>query len=450
MFTYFFRGISVMLAVLYTAASVFIGNFPNEEAQAETAILPVYELDKTPAHTTVKILQGNGEISFLLQQAIDLYSERMLDNISFSVQTVAVESDYHSALRASLLSNDGADLFQISGAREYLELARYIRPLDSGGWAASAYQGTLDAVSQNDRIYGIPYSIEAVGLICNRAAFESAEISPESIRTLEDLDEAFAKIKEQIMLGESELLIGMEDVTQLAAGDKAFLDAKLADIALGGAFSSAQEAAASVDVSVPAAEQAEEFVKIMAKYSGSHPNWTRLAEITDAQQIEAFANGRVAVILQDTEVLRRINDINPDMRGHALLLPIPMDIFEQPAIYAGAPSYWAVNAAASDAAATAATGFLEWLYTSDEGSELFADGFGAVSAFRGTAKSTGVALHSQLLSYLAADMARPRFYREYPAGWGKNVFAPNVQGYFTERAKTWDEVVEACRLGWAA
>lgn len=447
MLTYIFRGISVMLAVIYTVTSVCVSSVPSGEIITETAVMN--NVSNEHEKTTVRILQNRDNISFSLQQAVDLYSKKSVDEIIFSVQTIAFESDYHSALRASLLANDGADLFQISGRREYFELENHIRALEPDDWIMSAYGGTLDAVSLDGRIYGVPYSIEAVGLICSRDVFDAAEILPESIRSLEELDEAFAKIREQITFGESEALIGMEYVTQFAAGDKAFLGTMLADIALSGAFSSAEEAALSGSVDFPAAEQVETFIKIMAKYSGSHPDWTKLAQVADTQQIENFANGRVAVILQDTGAYRRINEINSDMRGRALLLPIPLDIFEQPSIYTGAPSYWSMNAAASDKTATAATSFMEWLYTSDEGSALFASEFGEVSAFRATAKNTGVSLHGQMLSYMSAGMAMPQFNREYPTGWGKNIFAPNIQSYFTEREKTWKEVIEACKQGWS-
>lgn len=449
MFTYILRSISVMLAVLYTVASLCVSSVPSLKAGTNTVMLPADDIPKEQKEISVQILQSREEIGFLLQQALELYRKKSAGNINFSVQTIAAESDYHSALRVELLSSNGADLFQISGAREYFELEDYIRALDSNDWILSVCDGSLDAVTHNNHIYGIPYSVEAIGLICNRDAFDAAEILPEKIRSLNDLDEAFAKISEQMALGNSETLIGMEQVTELAANDKAFLGTKLADIALSGAFSTSTEAALAKTVSFPAADQMEEFIKIMAKYSQSRSDWTKLVQITDAQQIESLANRRVAVILQDTGVYKRINEMNPDMRGRTLLLPIPLDNFEQPSIYTGVPSYWAVNAAATDKTADAATDFLEWLYMSEEGSEFFANGFGEVSAFKSAARNTGVSLHSQMLSYVSMGMTIPQLNREYPVSWGKNIFAPNVQSYFTEREKTWAEVIAACESGWA-
>lgn len=450
MITYFLRSISVMLAVVYTVTGICINSVLPVEPEASTAMLPSESEVKEPKEISIKILQNREGIGLLLQQAIDLYSEKCVDDINFSVQTIAFESDYHSALRAGLLAADGADLFQISGAREYFELENHIRAIDSCDWVMSACDGALDAVSHGGHIYGVPYSIEATGLICNKDAFEAAEILPESIRSLNDLDEAFAKIRDKIALGDSEALIGMENVTEFAVNDKAFIGSKLADIALSGAFSTPVDAALSKTASFPASDEAEEFIKIMAKYSQYRTDWTKIAETTVAQQIESLANGRVAAILQDTGTYKRINEINPGASGKMLLLPIPLDIFEQPSVYVGVPSYWVINAAISDKEAAAAIGFLEWLYTSDEGGELFALEFGEASAYRKTAKNTGISLQNQMLSYMSADMAMPQLNREFPAGWGKDIFAPNVQSYFTEREKTWNEVIEDCKEGWAA
>lgn len=439
-----------MVAVIYTVIAIGISYLSIPEPTEAVAAFTAKESPVKSEKTTVYVLQNSEEISFELQQAFNLYNDGLTEKIPFSIQTVGGASDYYVTLRSRLLSGEGPDLFQISGAREYFELETHVRELESLSWVSEAYAGTLDAVSNNNRIFGVPYSIEGFGLICNRDIFDAVDISLAGIQNTESLTETFAALDEKISSGElPEDYAGLEAVCEFSAQDKGFLSGGFADIALSGAFSSTAEAALSKSVHFPAAEPVETLVKQVAKFSVDGKNWKRLAGITDTQQIERFANGRVAVILNDTNVYKLVNEINPKMKGRAFLLPIPLDTFEQPSIYMGVSKYWVINSAADEKAADAAGGFLTWLYQSDEGTEYFATQLGEVSPFRDTAKSTGAALHSQMLGYLDAGLTLPQFHREFPENWGRNIFASNVQSYFTDVNKTWAEVLAASEEGWA-
>lgn len=447
---FFMRGVSAVAAAVYTLLVIGI-SYLTVPTESITQALPPHE--DMPASstntTTVDLLQNREEIRLELQQAIDLYMTEMPDSIRFSVQTVSNESDYHSTLRSRLLSGDEVDLFHISGAREAIELEKHLSDLSSLTWIDKAEPIVSDTVKRGDKVYGLPYSIEGFGFVCNRLIFEDAEIDISEIQSFEALSYAFAELKSKIESGElSEDFIELEAVCELAVQDKSFLSKGFADIALTEAFKSSEDVSVADSITFPAANPVEELIKLMARHSSSSGNWAKLAEMTDARQIERFTNGRVAVILGDSDVYRQINEINPDMQGKAFLLPVPLDTFEHGYVYVGAPSYWAINEASEQAEKNAADRFLEWLYRSEAGTTFFAENFRAVSPFTDTSKSTGAVLHSQMLSYLRADMAMPRLYNELPQSWSKNIFVPNVQSYFIEREKTWDDVIASCVEGW--
>lgn len=450
MFTYFFRGASTAIAIIFTIMSIGISYFSTSDQSGEIVFHPAEDVP-LQENTAVNILQNREEIGLTLQQAFDLYSNKMTKNVQFSIQTVANEADYHSTLRAKLLAKDGADLFHISGARELSELEKHVRELDFLPWAADAYTVTLDAVKRDNKIFGVPYSIEGFGFICNRDMFDTAGISLEDIRSFEDLKKAFAEFNDKIISGElRENFEDLEAVCEFPAQDKGFIGGYFADIAMTGAFESPEEAALSQTVSFPAADSVEELVKLIAKYSTHNNDWPKIAEITDARQIERFANGRVAVILQDTNVYLRVNEINSGMQGRAFLLPVPLDAYEQPAIYTGVPAYWAINTASGEDTAKAAGDFLTWLYDDPEGAEYFANNFEAVSPYRKYAVSAKAVLQSQMLNYLDSDMSLPQLHREFPQSWGKDSFASNVRSYFTDREKTWEQVIKDSEDGWSA
>lgn len=74
-----------------------------------------------------------------------------------------------------------------------------------------ASQGTIDAVTDGGKVYGVPYRIEGMGLIYNRAVLDRVlgeDYDPDTIRTQEDLEEIFGKIQ---AAGVSPIVLGTQD-----------------------------------------------------------------------------------------------------------------------------------------------------------------------------------------------------------------------------------------------
>ncbi len=306
----------------------------------------------------------------------------------------------------------------------------------------------------------VPYSVEGFGFICNIDIFQAAgiELSPGGeLRTAGLLTEKLAELSQEIFLGEiKEDYPDLEAVCEFPAGDADFLGDGFLDIFASGAFESPYAAAQfktdPEDEShiFPAAAESEEIIKLMARLSAYTNEWSRMADITYGQQIERFAAGKVAVMLAGTDAYKQVNVLNPDMRGRLLLLPVPLSLYEQPSVYVRAKTNWAISAACDEPTAKAARDFLTWLYRSEEGAKAFAETIGGLSPYRGTAHSTNAVLHNQLLSYIEVGMFLPRHSRELPTEWRERVFAPAVGAYFTDRQKTWAQVLEECEISEAA
>lgn len=449
MLNHIFRGIITVIAIMYAAISTGLSQAAYEDASVQS-MLPTQGVIIEPVQeTVVHVLQSREEIGFKLQRAFELYGQAFSYQPSFSVQTIASEADYHSTLRAKLLSGESVDLFMISGARELNELKNNIYELSFLSWATNAGYGAADAVTNDDKIYGIPYCIESFGLICNRNIFEAAEIPLDEIRSFDDINDAFVKIRDNINAGEfGEEFAALNAVCDFPARDKAFLGGGFADIALTGTFDSNAQAASALSVVFSSPDSAEDLIKLMAWFSANSSDWPKLAKVTYKAQVERFANVNIAAMLGDTNVYSQVNKLNPKLQGRLYLMPVPLKNFEQSSIYRGVPAYWVINSASDEKTKEAAGAFLTWLYRSNEGAQYFADEFGLVSPYQDTAKSTGVALHSQMLGYLRTGAYLPQLHAEFPVNWGRDVFSPNVQSYFTERQKTWAEVVKANEDGW--
>jgi len=396
------------------------------------------------------ILSARGEATHSLLRAATLYMQEH-PGVLISVHTVGEEADYKSALRSRLLAGGRVDLFHIFGYSDMRALEEHLDDLSDLYWARYAIADTLEPVSVEERFFGVPYSLEGIGLIVNTGIFEAAGVSLAGIDSFDALEDAWRDLREVITLGD---LRGefpqLESVTSLPGLDDDFLSRQLADIALGGEFATAAQAAHGAFITYPNAEAMGLYVSLLARYTTHGRGWAMLAGITGSEQIEnGLAAERVAVIQQSVEVYPRLLAINPELEGNLRLTPIFLQGVQRGHVYTHAPVYWAVNANASEPSKALARDFLTWLYRSETGARFLAEEMGVLSPFRDTAVATANPLHGQLLGFIAQGRSLPRRHREFPPGWGTNSFAAALREYFTVRELTWDEVVQRNRQDWA-
>jgi len=446
---YAVRIIAAFLTFLYTTLSLATCT---AEQVSETQVAALEESVPIGASgpVTVTILQPRADIGKALQESADFFLESTGSDARIHIQTVNGQAAYRGALRARLLSGEQVDLFHIFGARDLAELSSYVKDISEDlPWAGEAMEGLLDPVSAGEKIYGIPYAVEGVGLIANASMFEAADISLAEINTFQDLTEAFLSLRQEIDGGAlEESFPRLEAVTEFPAHDKVFVGEQLVDIALTGVFSTPQQASQAVLLGLMHGEAVEEYIRNMARYCVTKGDWGALNQITRSRQVEdGIASGRVAVIQQNVNIASGVHRVDKDISRQLTLLPIPLEGMEQGSVYVGSPSYWAVNKGASPESARVAGEFLTWLYQSEAGAMVLADQFSAISPYRETAKSTGFSLHSQLLAYIGQGRALPWIHAETPPGWGSDVFRASLQEYLAD-TMDWEQMQAAVMEGW--
>lgn len=396
----------------------------------------------------LRIMQPHGDIGLQMQQAADLFVASYPDkNIQIHVQTVNGKEAYQTALRAKLVTGDAVDLFHVFGQSDLAQLSGRVRPVTLS-WARNAVAGLTDAVTVGGRLYGVPYSIEGMGLIADRAVFEAAAIPLSGIADFEDLSDAMTELHDAIDTGSlAEDFPALSAATEFPAQDSAFLAYQLAELLLTEAFATAADAAVSPSVQFSHGVAVEEYVRLMARCTTNRTHWSRLLEVPQSAQVEqGLAAGRVAIIQQSTGVYQRLVAQEPALASRLVLLPIPLEGLESPGIYYGAPSYWAVNTASSDKSAKLAEDFLTWLYCSEEGMQVLKEEFGAFSPYEDSPEAP---LHRQLLSYIEAGRTHPSLRNELPRDWGALVLVAEVRRWFKDETE-WDKMLEDCAEQWFA
>jgi len=446
---YALRAIGMVLAFLYTL--VALSSCPATVSNKETPVLATKE--EVPlghsAPVVVNILQPRGDIALQLQAAAELFLHSTGSGAQIRIQTVEGKEAYRTALRAKLVNGEQVDLFHLFGYQDLRELRDYAAPLTGLSWISKTEPDLLDPVTVDGKIYGVPLSVEGIGLIANEEIFDAAGIALSEIGSFEDLVAAFQDLRGKIDSGE--LLKEFPDlkaVGEFPAGDASFME-QMANIAFTDVFGSARKAADAPVMGLSHNDAFEEYVRSLARYTSSRKDWTSLNSVAQNLQVECgLAAGRVAVIQQNVAIAGRVHRLDEEISAKMVLLPIPLDGVEQSTVYVGVPSYWAVSARSDPEAAEVAKAFLTWLYRTEEGTGVLAEEFGAISPYRDTAQSTGYSLHSQLMSYIDSGRTRPLLHNEFPRDWCGDVFAPNLRAYLADELE-WQPMLDDNYQSWA-
>ncbi len=142
---------------------------------------------------TLEIYQFKVEIVDQLDALIEDF-EAEYPHIDVVIDTVGGGQDYGGALRTRMNSGNEPDIFNIYGPVALDLWFDYLEPLTDQPWVDNTFDGLLDVLTVDGEVYGQPYNIEGYGLIYNKDMFDIAGIDAAEIKTLSDLENAFAAL----------------------------------------------------------------------------------------------------------------------------------------------------------------------------------------------------------------------------------------------------------------
>lgn len=137
----------------------------------------------------IKVYQMKVEINDSLQKLAKKYEEET--GVKVEINSVGGGADYGAALKAEFQKRTEPDIFIIQGTGDYEIWKHKIDDLTSEPWINNAVKGTLDIVTVDKKIYGMPAATEGYGLIYNKEILDKAGIDPDSIDTFDKLKSAF-------------------------------------------------------------------------------------------------------------------------------------------------------------------------------------------------------------------------------------------------------------------
>ena len=362
-----------------------------------------------------------------------------LTGVSVKVLTAA-EGQYEQTLTSEIEKTDAPTLFQISGPVALRSWKDFCLDLSD---TAVYGQLTSDdfALGENGKIYGIAYVYEGYGLITNKKLLGQAGYTVGDIKDLASLK----KVAEDITARSAELGFSAFASSGLDSSSSWRFSGHLANMPLFYEFE--QDKVTSQPASIKGT-YLDNFKAIWDLYiNNSTVSPKVLSTKTGDDAVAEFTSGKAVFYQNGSWAYNDVKSIGDENLG---FLPIYTGVRdEKQGLCCGTENYWSVNANASRADIDATLDFLDWVVTSDEGTEALATDMEFVSPFK-KAKATENVLCNIMNDYVADG--------RYNVSWAFN-YTPNVDNWrsgvvsaltaYSAGTGSWDAVRKAFVDAWA-
>ena len=373
---------------------------------------------------TVKVFQLKVEINDALQQLAKKYEQEK--GVKVDIQSVGGGADYGASLKAEFAkgAESEPDIFMIQGAGDYEIWKHKIDDLSSEPWIKNAVKGTLDTVTFDKKVYGMPAATEGYGLAYNKAILDKAGIDPKSINTFDKLKAAFEK------LDSKKAELGLDNVLSYTTKETWVTGNHTFNIPFATQDNPAQFAKDYIDKKVDVVNNKQfndwmNLVELMCKYSGGKT----LDTIDYSNQVGNFALGKTAFIQQGNWIAGDLKNLKADFDMGFAPLAINNDTKVSGSIPVGVPMYWVVNK--DSKVNKEAKEFLDWMVTSTAGQESLVKDMNMIPAFTNFKAESDNDLNKSISEYNKAGKTLPWAFTNFPDGFTMNNVGPIFSKFLT-------------------
>ncbi len=376
------------------------------------------------------------------QDLAKLYTEQT--GIEVKVVTAA-SGNYEETLTAEMAKKAAPTLFQCGNQAALDSWKDYCYDLSGTDFYKEMTTDDFNLKGDNGEVYAAGYCYEAYGLITNVKLLEQAGYTLADINNFDSLK----AVAEDITARSEELGFSAFTSAGLDGSSSWRFSGHLANMPLHYEF--ADNGVTSQPATITGA-YLDNFKNIWDLYinnSTCAPN--ELAAKTGDESEAEFGNGQAVFFQNGTWEYASLVDkfgMNPD---DLAMIPIYIGVAgeEQSALAAGTENCWAVNSKASEEDIQATLDFMEWVVTSEEGTQMMAEQFGPIP-FKNAKESENV-FFNDANEYLTNG--------NYNVSWAFN-YTPNVDAWraavvsallqYSANDGSWDDVETAFVDGWTA
>lgn len=408
---------------------------------------------------TVRYLNFKPEIAEQYEELARMYEQKT--GVKVIVQTAA-NNTYEQTLAAKMSTGEAPTLFQINGPRGYAAWKDYCADLKD----TELYKHLTDkslAVTDGDKVVGIPYVVEGYGILYNKALTDKYLALPDRATDLTSMDEVntYAELKavvEDMQARRAEL--GIEGVfasTSMKAGEDWRWQTHLLNIPLhyewteGKVDFNAEDSLSEIQFT-----HSDKYRNIYDLYlNNSVTDRKLIGSKTVSDSMAEFALEKCVMVQNGNWAWSQIKDVSGNKVKAENLRYLPIYIGaegeETQGLSIGTENYYAINKNASAEEQKAAADFIWWLYSSEEGKAYVTDKLGFIAPF--DTFSTEDTPDDPLAREVAKWMARedtttvPWRFTLFPSSRFKEDFGASLLKY-AQGNKDWEDVVRDLRDSW--
>lgn len=389
---------------------------------------------------TIDVFQFKVEFKDQFEDVAEQY-EKENPGVEINITTVGGGEDYGASLKSKFASGKEPAIYNVGGPQDVADWKDKLADLSDTKASKEALDGTLDGVSADGKVLGLPYNQEGYGLLYNKEIFEKAGIKAEEIKTMKALEEAVETIDNK----KSDL--GIKAVFALPGKEKWITGLHASNVFISPEFEeNIMNAYKSDKVDFKYGDQYKTYIDLSNKYS-IQPT----VSLDYSQQVEEnFSLGKVAMIQQGNWVYGSIAGIDEEFAQEKVgILPIPVESYKEDSLPVGIPMYWGVNSNNDEKVIEASKDFLDWLYTSEEGKKTVLEDFSFIPAYKGY-DSSKIAdpISREVYDYATEGKTIGWVFMGYPTGWGEDKLGVNIQKYLSDEM-SWDELVKESQKSWS-
>lgn len=361
--------------------------------------------------TEIKLLIGKPEIAEQLEAMVEAFNNEK-DDIELELIPLAGQNAYqrftsmYASGNAPTIINMGSEINEFSD-----------RLLDLSEMEIADYLVEDTEYNYQDKIIGLPLTVEAFGLIYNKDVITDvfgSDYDISQVNTRSELEEVFTEIE---AAGVNPITVSPMDWS---------LGAHLTNIMFAAQSESTEERHEFLErmdngeVNLSENEVFSGWLKtfdLLAEYN-THQN-SPLSPTYDDAVLE-LANGEAAFWFMGNWALPQLNEVNAETEYGFLPYPISNspDDYGNNEISVGVPSYWAVDESQStEAEQEAAKEFLNWLITSETGQDYYINEFNFIPAFNNFEISPQDNLSNSIMSYMDQGNTLEWMNNQYPSGY---------------------------------
>ena len=407
---------------------------------------------------TVRFLNFKPEVAEVYDDIAKAYEKET--GVRLIVDTAA-NNTYESTLAARMGTGEAPTIFQVNGPRGYANWKDYCRDLSG----TKLYEHLTDksiALTQGDKVYGIPYLVEGYGIIYNTAItdkyFALADRGTD-ITSMDEIDsfEKLSAVVTDMQKHKAELGIdGVFAATSLKSGEDWRWQTHLANVPIYYEFEKNKVDLSGDDTKQIDFSYADNFKNLFDLYINNSTTEKGLlgSKIVDESMAE-FALGKCAMVQNGNWAWSQIDGIknNTVKENNVKFLPLYMGIEgeESQGLCIGTENFICINSKASKEEQKAAEDSLYWLFSSEAGKRFVIEELDFIAPFDTFSEDElpSDPLARQVIEWSSRDDVNsvPWNFTLFPSQTFKTTFGSALLQYAQGKTE-WDEVVKTVTGAW--